>query len=186
MIREGVCKPEEFLEAYRNIGHNSRFNLHGHSLKGKSLRYRTFNKSLSCAACGAKIEFFAFEREPQNPGCCANAYGYDKEGKEILFTKDHIIPVSRGGSNEADNLQTMCGPCNFEKADTMEENVTDIRLTRRELVIIHNALYKKVKEVHQNDPYRDKLKNIVKTLEKFLGPKFNHVERTLSTEVQNS
>lgn len=31
---------------------------------------------------------------------------------------DHIHPVSRGGTNDLSNLQTMCGPCNREKGAT--------------------------------------------------------------------
>jgi hypothetical protein len=34
----------------------------------------------------------------------------------ITLHLDHIVAVARGGTNEADNLQTLCGPCNLGKA----------------------------------------------------------------------
>lgn len=36
-------------------------------------------------------------------------------GKEVKMTIDHIIPVSRGGTNHIDNLQPLCLPCNKSK-----------------------------------------------------------------------
>jgi 5-methylcytosine-specific restriction endonuclease McrA len=35
------------------------------------------------------------------------------------LTLDHIVPKSKGGRGTVENLQTMCVPCNQEKADAL-------------------------------------------------------------------
>jgi len=34
-------------------------------------------------------------------------------------TVDHILPISKGGSDDKTNLQFMCGPCNQAKGDKL-------------------------------------------------------------------
>lgn len=36
-----------------------------------------------------------------------------------MMTIDHIVPKSKGGNNDIDNLQPMCHTCNTKKADTI-------------------------------------------------------------------
>ena len=95
-----------------------------------SIRYQVFCKSLTCPVCGITGVFFAKERAiARNPEKVVdytgenfgkyhfNLYAIDKNGKEVLMTKDHIIPKSKGGSNHISNLQTMCTNCNSKKGN---------------------------------------------------------------------
>lgn len=36
-------------------------------------------------------------------------------GSDAPPTIDHVVPISRGGTNTVDNVQPLCGPCNFRK-----------------------------------------------------------------------
>lgn len=38
-------------------------------------------------------------------------------GSRDALSIDHIVPVSRGGSDDEDNLQTLCRPCNSRKSN---------------------------------------------------------------------
>jgi 5-methylcytosine-specific restriction endonuclease McrA len=36
-------------------------------------------------------------------------------GSTERLTEDHIVPLSRGGTNDIDNIAPLCGPCNSSK-----------------------------------------------------------------------
>ncbi|MCA1840201.1 MAG: HNH endonuclease [Actinobacteria bacterium] len=39
------------------------------------------------------------------------------ERDDVRLTKDHVIPVSKGGTNDIGNIQPLCQSCNASKKD---------------------------------------------------------------------
>lgn len=92
--------------------------IRGYHVKINSLRLVTFKtKGTECVSCGIRGEFFALEGEE---GKRPHLNLYARRGKrEVLMTKDHILPVSRGGRDHLNNMQTMCSSCNARKGNTI-------------------------------------------------------------------
>lgn len=121
--RKGVFKPDEVYEVVKDVLFNrlkTKVMFHGEQIKGNSKRYQVFfTKGMKCVACGVEGKFFAMEKNQNDVSYHLNLYGI-KDGKEILMTKDHIIPRSKGGSNDISNLQCMCVYCNKKKGNHYE------------------------------------------------------------------
>lgn len=54
---------------------------------------------------------------------------FDRDGRKCLkcgteesLSLDHIVPLSAGGTNDDDNLQTLCKRCNSAKGDTTKDH----------------------------------------------------------------
>jgi hypothetical protein len=94
----------------------------GHEVGVSSLRLQTFarastsKKGIHCKACGIRAQFFAVESFTGSllPSTHVNLYGV-KDGVEVLFTHDHVLPKARGGKDNLNNSQVMCQPCNSRK-----------------------------------------------------------------------
>lgn len=117
-IRTNTKYPIHFVLA--NVGHH-RLTLAGHEVKMWSKRYENFIvNGIECVRCGIRGRYFCLERhgvENERNTWHFNLYALDENGGEVLMTKDHIIPKSKGGSSSIKNFQPMCSLCNCKKAD---------------------------------------------------------------------
>lgn len=72
-------------------------------------RKRIYNKKnkgvTNCLCCGVALTF----------------RGEKKSSHPTRATLDHIIPISKGGTNKKENLRIICRKCNEEKADTYKK-----------------------------------------------------------------
>jgi hypothetical protein len=94
--------------------------LDGDLVNMASDRYKCFKiHGTRCAFCKIEGRFFAKERYENNGvGFHLNLYAIDENGKEVLMTKDHKLPKSKGGKSHPDNYMTLCAHCNVFKNDS--------------------------------------------------------------------
>lgn len=75
-------------------------------------KYVEKSESKSRKTLPKKIRQSVFERDHFSCLYCQNTSD---------LTVDHIVPVSRGGGDEMENLQTLCRVCNARKGTNLEK-----------------------------------------------------------------
>lgn len=88
------------------------------------LNYKTNNNVCKCGICGAKATHVSLVTLKHNNKKSFRFFTI-KDKKEMIFNIDHIIPVSKGGSNDIDNLQITCKDCNSLKSNKLPNEITD-------------------------------------------------------------
>lgn len=116
-LEEGLAAIEATMAAIKARQKPVKALINGQRVNAKSLRLQTFLvKGTVCACCGRKGTHFALERGVAESTYHLNLWATDENGDEYLMTHDHILARSLGGADNLSNTQTMCSPCNAEKA----------------------------------------------------------------------
>lgn len=95
--------------------------INGDPVKITSQRYPVFQRNQKCSSpnCDRVGTVFYKEKSGMAKAFHLNLYSIDENGCEVLMTKDHIVPKSKGGPNIQSNYITMCTICNSKKRDKL-------------------------------------------------------------------
>lgn len=116
-------------------------------------------------------------------------------GRNEDLTIDHIVPLSKGGSDELHNLQTMCQKCNFKKANkkpswlqrmfkwASHQDLNDVRTDLLAISDLH--LKKSVSDVknHVNITLDNRLGGIEPKVNAFIVEKISGLEKNALLKV---
>ena len=117
-----------------NIGKNKKkfALLDGDEIKISSDRLRLFKtKGIKCYKCGVEGRWFYKVRNENDLNFHLELYTEDMK----QMTKDHILPLSKGGADHLSNLQPMCSDCNGEKGNIVNLSDRLNGLSREELCV---------------------------------------------------
>lgn len=119
ILRKATYPVDEILELIK--APNGRVQLDGDSVRVTGVRLKSFAvHGTVCVVCGLEGAFFAKEKgSVSDTRFHLNLYALDKDGREVLMTRDHVMPKSKGGSESINNMQTMCARCNGKKGDKL-------------------------------------------------------------------
>lgn len=110
--RPKVYKPRPITQHRREM--NRRYSMESYYRRpGLSAQKRAQRRKHVEAAGGrfTKLEWQTLKARYGHTCLCC-----DRVEPDIKLTPDHVIPVSRGGSNTIDNIQPLCLECNLRKS----------------------------------------------------------------------
>ena len=84
----------------------------------KSKRLHCFKKSPKCAYC-PRVGVIWMLQSQTDKNWHLNLYAIDNNDTLVLMTKDHIIPLAKGGTDALNNLITACEQCNNNKGQSL-------------------------------------------------------------------
>lgn len=139
------------------------------SVRVSTTKTRVFAASPVCFQCGLVPSIAAIEQDTGKV-FSVNLYG-ESNGREVLFTVDHILPVALGGIQAPWNLRTACTTCNVARGTHMDsgpyspnaEFITEYELFLRGYVVMEDKVYQSLLP-HLSPADSDVLRDTIKSL----------------------
>jgi len=154
-VRHSIADIETVINAVLHRVPDNRTLINGVPVGVASLRMRTFaKKGTCCKYCGLQATHFAVEK-------CAgskqdiyhvNLWGV-LDGREVLFTHDHVHARSLSGADDLNNSVTACENCNSKKSKF--ENKIRLTLPKGTVKIKFKTLKKMIEEKFLQDHIRN-------------------------------
>lgn len=119
-----------------------------------SLRLKTFaTKGVCCAYCGLEASYFAVEKSKgsKSDKHHLNLWGV-RQGKEVLFTHDHVHARALGGADEIENSVTACENCNSKKSKFENRILAEIK--KLKISVDFDGLVDIVKSIYKEQHVR--------------------------------
>lgn len=117
-LEKGNCpfRYKSFLNFFGGIGPLARriVQVQRGELSEARLYQRRSSKAELARAVSLKVRHAVLKRDGHQ---CVKCGASPRKDKSVVLEVDHVIPVSRGGSRESENLQTLCFACNQGKKD---------------------------------------------------------------------
>ena len=110
LIGESLSYFVNFLKQQQNLG-----DIHVQWIKVELLNYKPVKNKRVRTNIPRGLRHEVFKRDNYTCVEC----GISKDDGAILHV-DHKIPVSKGGTDELDNLQTLCSDCNLNKSNIIQ------------------------------------------------------------------
>jgi hypothetical protein len=97
-----------------------------------------------------KLRFEVFKRDSFKCVYCG------RSAPDVVLHVDHIVPASKGGTNEITNLVTACADCNLGKSDRTLDDQSTVMKQKRQL----DELNERREQLEMIKQWNDELKNI--------------------------
>jgi len=90
-----------------------------------------FHHGVKCKNCDVKGNVFRLQRYSDARNWHLNLYQVSSGNPDILITMDHVIPKSKGGIKDINNIQPLCSPCNNLKGNKLPGNFQPRKASKR-------------------------------------------------------
>jgi hypothetical protein len=101
-------------------------------------------------AVSLKLRFEVFQRDNFTCQYCG------KKTPEVILEIEHIIPVSKGGTDEPDNLTTSCFECNRGKGANLLDTILKDKNVHHETVLLAEKEFQLAEYNHLKNKIRER------------------------------